>query len=481
MSHRRPLFLGLPALLLAASLSLQACESNAAGETRSVPRRKGDPWVVHEGRLYDINDRQVLLRGVNARVGGIFDVELADGVQLQYIPPFGADDCRFLARELGLNHLRLPIQWSAIEPERGHYDDAYLDRVAAIVEVCANEGVWTIVDFHQDAWSKWIGEDGAPLWAIVPPPDEILGPPLDNLAARRVSEQTLRAFVSFWNDAEGIRSAFTAMAAHTAARFDGVPGLVGIEMFNEPVLPDGSPDGALDAFYAEVAAAMRAVAPRLTIAFEPDAIRNFTNRAPVNTPFLFGDALYAPHVYVNVFIDGWANRDENALRRSLEAAADEAGRHGAGLWIGEFGNTPTSETGRLYVERAMDVMDELAAHWALWLYEEASQGSWGLWDAAGTATAPARGPLREEIADVISRPYPQAVDGMIAGIRWELSSRTLTVELQRAGPGAHEIGASPRHWPTPPRATCDGRPANIRALPGRVAVVCEGRRLVLAP
>ena len=128
-----------------------------------------EPWIVSDGtQLRDAAGRIRIFRGVNARVEGIFDVTFDDGRQrLEPIPVFTAQDASRM-RALGLNVLRLPVNWSGVEPERDVFDEAYLDRVADVVDLCKAEGVHVLIDFHQDAYSKEIGEDGAPLWAIVP-------------------------------------------------------------------------------------------------------------------------------------------------------------------------------------------------------------------------------------------------------------------------------------------------------------------------
>src|SRR5688572_21021045 len=130
------------------------------------PEDPRDAWTAQEGVLVDDRGRQRVLRGLNARVEGIFDVTFDDGrTAVETIPPFGEEDCRFIAEELGMNHLRLPVNWSAIEPVRGSYETEYVDRILALAEACHAHGVATLVDLHQDAYSKHIGEDGAPLWA----------------------------------------------------------------------------------------------------------------------------------------------------------------------------------------------------------------------------------------------------------------------------------------------------------------------------
>ena len=67
---------------------------------------------VADGKLVDGHGREITLRGVNARVAGIFDVTFDDGrLPLEPIPTFDAGDADRM-RDLGFDLLRLAINWS---------------------------------------------------------------------------------------------------------------------------------------------------------------------------------------------------------------------------------------------------------------------------------------------------------------------------------------------------------------------------------
>ncbi len=452
-------------LLLLALLGCRAEEACAARAIQAI-----------DGRLEDASGRGVLLRGLNARVEGLFDVTFDDGrVALETIPPFSGEDCRFMARELGHNLLRLPVNWSGLEPERGQYNEAYLEQLFGLVDDCYREGVYTLVDLHQDAYSKEIGEDGAPLWAIIPEPEELLEGPLEDLEERRLSGQVLDAFASFYANVDGLQDDYAAMSAVLVERFVDHPGAIGLELQNEPVV--WGDQAALDDFHARVSEAIRAVDPHVLIAFEPDSLRNFTDEAPVGAPFPFENAVYAPHIYTHVFVDGWEDMDEEALADSVAAAVEEAGAHGAPLLVGEFGNDARTEHGFRFIEASLERYDEALASWAFWVYEEYSQDSWGLYDAGGGET---RGALRGELADLLARPFPEAVDGRLTGTSWDANSRTLTVTLSDAGRGAHRFTAPARIWPSPISATCDGVSVEVALEGGRAELVCQGEEIVIS-
>ncbi len=476
-------------LSLLAVCCLLACDDDGAGEVEAdaavdaeldaAPEPSPSSLEARDGRLFDGAGRELLLRGINARVEGLFDVTFDDGrLPLEHIPAFGGEDCRFLAEQLGFNLLRLPINWSALEPARGDYAQPYLDRILALADDCHAHGVGVIVDLHQDAWSKEIGEDGAPLWAIVPPPTELLGGPLEDLEARRLSAQVINAFRSFFDDAEDLQEAYAEMCAHLAGAIADHPGVLGLELMNEPISFD---DRKLAVFHERVGRAVREVAPDLTLFFEPDAIRNLQDARAVAVPYPLTDAVYSPHIYTHIFSaprDGWASEDPEVLRPPVEAAVEEAEAHGAPLFIGEFGNDPKTPRGRKWIAEELALFDTHRASWALWVYEESSQGAWGLYEVDEEEQ---RAELREPIADLIARPFPQAVDGRITAIDWQPDTATLGVSLSDAGPGEHRFSAPLRTWPEAPTATCDGAPVDLRYAPGRVWLRCSGGEVVLSP
>jgi len=464
--------------LLAAAMALGLALVAACGDDD----RHGTPpdvLTTPDGVLRDVQGRQILLRGINARVAGLFDVTFDDGrVALEPIPPFDAEDCRFLAEELGYNHLRLPVSWSGLEPERGTYDEDYLRRILDVADTCGDYGIYTLVDLHQDAFSKHIGEDGAPLWAIVPPPTELLEGPLHDLNERRTSGQVLAAFESLFANEEAVQDAYADMAAWLASALEGHPWVLGLELMNEPVL--FFDDAPLAAFHAHVGSVVREAAPTLTLFFEPNSLRNMTDDAPAEFPFPFDDAVYSPHIYTEVFLNGWESEDPTKIRDSVERAVQEAADHGAPLYVGEFGNDPKSDRGRLWINITLGLFDQHLISSALWVYEEWSQGSWGLYEAQGEPN-PGRLTVREEVVDLLARAYPQAVDGRLMSFEYDADARTLTVQLTDAGDGEHLLAAPGRVYPAGVVAACDGVDVATAPGPGRVAVRCVGTTLTLGP
>jgi endoglycosylceramidase len=376
-------------------------------------------------------------------------------------------------KALGLDLLRLPINWSGIEPERDVLDDAYLARVDDAIACAAAAGVLVLVDLHQDAYSKEIGEDGAPLWAIVPPPDELLEGPLDDLGSRRTSVQVMRSFDHFFaaGDPDGLQAEFMDMLEVVARRWADEPAVIGFELFNEPTVGEDE----VDEFHYVAAARVRAAAPGKLVMFEPSAIRNLFDFVPeARDPFPVTGAVYAPHVYTYVFQPDPTQLEElepEQLEPSVRGTRAEATAWGTPLLIGEYGIGPTAPNADLWMGVQAELHDAYLASDAFWVWKEQSQANWGVydWDAATNTWTE-----RPQVVAWLSRVHAARIAGEVIANAYDHTTRALRLEVRGAGATPHLI-----YVPDGAHAiACDGAPRDGGT--GWVEVVCDGV-LTVAP
>jgi endoglycosylceramidase len=439
------------------------------------------PLATDGVHLRDADGRVALLRGINARVEGVFDVTFDDGrIPLEEIPALTQADCNRM-RQLGFDLLRLPIQWSGIEPDEGSYDDAYLARVDAAIACADAAGMLVVVDLHQDAYSKEIGEDGAPLWAIQPPPTQLLEGPLTDLAERRLSPQVQAAFHTFFDetDASGLQAKFAAMLGHVATRWAESPAVIGFELFNEP--DTGTVE--LAAFHARAASAVRAAAPEKLVMFEPPALRNFTDFIPTpSEPFADPGAVYSPHIYTYVFQPDqrafqMATMEE--LEASVRGAREEATAWKTPLWIGEYGVGPDASEPN---ERWMQAQGVLHARYfasnAFWLWKEQSQGSWGLFDYDAATDGWTE---RPNVIARVSRLHVARIAGTPSSLETSALGDELRLELESSLDVPHAVYI-PERFAANARATCDGASLEITrdTATGIAELSCDGVLAVVA-
>jgi endoglycosylceramidase len=419
----------------------------------SMARPTGFSPVDSDGRLLrDGEGRALVLRGVNVRVAGVFDVTFDDGrAPREAIPQFDAGDVAAM-RRLGFNLVRLPIDWSALEPRQGEYSSAYLDRVAAVVDLCRAGHLFVLLDLHQDGFSKELCEDGAPLWAVVPPPAVLVGGPgpLAGPLDCHASAPALAAFKSFFvDDANQLQERYVRMAQQVAMRFRDDDTVMGYELFNEPIATDEQ----VAAFSARVASAIRAVDPRHLVVFEPPASRNFTNAAAIPAaPLSVAGGVYAVHIYTAVFGNNPHLGDGSyppLLSASIAGAREEADAWGTPLFITEFGIGQDAPNALAWIGHALDDADAALAATAYWLWKEESQGNWGLFDhnSDGSWTP------RPAMVTALSRPYFAAIGGDPVNMRWDGTQLSLRFTGRAGVPPRHDV-----FWNRPgPTAMCDGQ------------------------
>ncbi|MEB2313509.1 MAG: cellulase family glycosylhydrolase [Sorangiineae bacterium] len=456
------------AVLGAAALALggAACggEESASEEPPAGPSR-----VEVDGRRFrDALGRELILRGYNAKVAPLFDVTFDDGRAPNEV--FPAFDAAAAARyeELGFNVLRLPVSWSALEPEPKRYARAFFDALGETMRLAREHHFYLVIDLHQDAYSKEIGQDGAPLWAIVPAPTKLLEGPYDD--ARRLSPEVLQAGFNFFANAPAadgrpLQEAFVDAVKQIVKYVRRDPVVLGYEAFNEPVVLSTS---ELDAFHERFAAGVHAVDPSAPVFFEPIGTRNQTDQARIPAePWAAGSGVYAPHIYTGWFSrpsqNDWESEDPAALEPSMLAAEAEAEAWGAPLFIGEFGCDQTMARGPKWLEAELDLQDRLLTSSTAWVWAET--GLWGLRDGENQE--------RAATARIVARPFPRAVAGDLIALERPAPGRLVVrYRVTRAARGrAHEVSLS-RASVTGVTISCDGAPVEYESAPGRATFTC---------
>jgi endoglycosylceramidase len=437
------------------------------------PVHRTGPDDVHVvGRtLRDGQGRQLLFRGYNAKAKTLFDVTFPDGATPN--ETFYDFDERAATRfeQLGFNVLRLPVSWSGLEPHPHEYSEAFFSKIQAVLDLAAEHHFYVFIDMHQDAYSKWIGEDGEPLWAITPPPTMILhGPSTD---ARRTTPQVLEAGYSFFEDRKAqdgraLQAAYVEAVQEVVRRVAGNPVVLGYEAFNEPVVLIQS---ELEAFHARFAAGLHAIDADAPVLFEPIALRNETDAAYVSpTPWVNGPGIYAPHIYTAIFSvpsqNDWASKNPAVLAPSMAAAHHEASAWATPLFVTEFGCDQSMARGPLWIAAELDLQDEYLASSTVW--EFSGRGSWGFYSEGYDEHA--------ETAKTVSRTFPRAIAGDLVAIERPAPGHMLVKWRQTPATRGlpHEVSMS-SDYATGYRVLCDGSEVKLTAATGRATFTCPAR------
>jgi len=391
-------------------------------------------------------------------------------------------------RAFGFDFIRLGLSWSQLEPTPGVYSKTYIDRIAQAVGWAQQQGIYVLLDMHQDAYSRYTPEtapinvpplitpvqessahaDGAPPWAVMA--DDAPADAVDGIAELNLNVEA--AFTSFWLNrtppaAEGAQGAapgpglqdhyIGAMAA-LARRFKNDSTVVGYEIMNEPlpgfITPVVFSTTTLYPFYEKVISALTGTGgayrdlgvhiDKQSFFFEPMAIRNLED-APdqLALPFSnYPNLVYSPHTYTHVFtLDAEAGIPPGespypvSYNQAYEVANAEAISMHAALLPGEYGNAAGQDNVILRGETA--AQDQAMVGSAIYAWKgDCSAGTpvadcyntWAIY-AGDPATPPAQNlgliPSRVEF---LSRIYPRATDGTLDQFAYDPDNHSFTME-----------------------------------------------------
>jgi endoglycosylceramidase len=304
--------------------------------------------------------------------GGVVILRGADVAGNAKVPPFRAitaDGQLDPLPKWGMNVVRLLFTWEAYEPAPGSYDDAYLAYYEGVVDAAAARGLWVVVDFHQDAFSRaalgGCGE-GFPQWALPPAvtpavPDN--GPACADWGQRMLGDPDLKTtWDAFYADSNGARTRYLAMIARVAAALRDRPAVVGYDLLNEPGGDERTQIGPL---YEDAARAVRAVHPAAMVFVSPANITSAGDATNLVRP-TFDNFAYAPHYYdpTLILFHGWQGSDESAAFTEMTGTARA---WGVPLFLGEWGAPPSVDEVGGYlgaIGRQLDLALASAAQWA---------------------------------------------------------------------------------------------------------------------
>jgi endoglycosylceramidase len=289
------------------------------------------------------------------------EIQASQAAFAQSTAPGSGDDFAQM-RALGFNVVRLVLNWSQLEPSSGRYSTTYLNRVAQVVGWARQQGIYVILDMHQDQYSRYIvpapmgttpsgctpsgGSDGAPAWAV----QDDGKPACAMYGIDELNPAESAAFANFWQNSSvsgpqgqspgaGLQDHYIGGLAALARRFEGNAAVLGYELMNEPQpgslgsTPAGNGYQAsrqdLYPFYTRAIEALTGVrdgrptcptsAPtslggtcaypklasvsRQQIFYEPIAYRNLVDFSlQVSAPFSsYRNLVFAPHVYTYAF------------------------------------------------------------------------------------------------------------------------------------------------------------------------------------
>ncbi len=407
-------------------------------------------WHVDRGFLRAPDGRAVILRGVNLSGAQKNAPYLDDKVEADYDRVRG---------DWGMNAIRFVMTWSAVEPDQGRYDDAYLDGVAARMAWAQAAGLSVVLDMHEDVYGEGFGFDGAPRWTCDEARYAAFVPQMPWFV--NTVDPNVEACVDGLYERADLRQRFVDMWRHVAQRLAASPAIVGFDVLNEPEWGSYSifqfEEDRLAPLYHDVVAAVRAEAPGWVAFLEPSSSRNGGIPTGLVTPFPFRDVMYAPHSY-DQSAEGGGGFDPTHRQKILDnvaALAGEARALDAGLWIGEYGGVAADPGIVEYMTAQYDAAGAVGGSTMYWAYDKSD--GYGLLAPDGTEK-----PL---LVDTVVRPYPERVAGDPISYAFDAATSTFTFVYTPDGKSKlpTEISVPARVWPNGYSVDCGGCRYEIRS------------------
>jgi endoglycosylceramidase len=424
-----------------ALILLAALATFAPGVAQAAPTLP----LGHHGRwITDAQDRVVNLHGINM----VYK-------RPPYAPDaigFGDDDAAFLAAQ-GFNAVRLGVIYKAVEPNppkggKPSYDDAYLRKIAGTQKTLGRQGVFSLVDFHQDLFNEKFQGEGWPDWQVQ---DDGMANPPNGFPNNYLTNPALNAaFDHFWADdtVGGVKltDEYAAAWKHTARVFRSQPDVLGYDILNEPwpgnVWPScvgGCPafdTGPLATMTRKATSAIRAVDRRHIVWQEPNVIFDFG--APTSLPAIGSNAGFSFHSYCLT-----AGAPDCPAMEALpfQNADAQAAKTGRALLLSEFGATDDLDT----LNRLTDLADEHMVSWTEWAYCGCDDPTTsGPGDQQAIVHDPRKPPtgsnvFRDKLA-ALDRPYPQAVAGTPKSYSYDADTNMFTLSYSTRAPNGERLG-----------------------------------------
>ena len=500
--------------LVAASLAVAAlvsCSSGTSDEakasttTTAASREAGVIELLplstsKDRRIVDADGRDVLLRGANVNSLALY----WQGVPtVDTTIPVSAEDWDTMAAH-GFSVIRLLVTWANVEPTKGEIDEDYLEQVDEYVAAAAEHGIYSVIDMHQDAYTSFLstedaadcepgttpakGWDGAPEWAVL---SDDLSTCLTG-SDRNSSPAVNRAWNHFYDDTDGIRTAFAEMWGKVAEHFAGRPEVAGYDVLNEPEtsLPEPELAPKYQALLVDVIGAIR----------DAEADADFQHIIFVEPTVPAGDPVNgivipdpkAAGVDIANISGSVHNYSESIGGGSIEGLNDGIEGITAGIgvpnWGGEYGFWDTSpET----LEKAgRYAADEDDHRWggAWWQWRQSCGDPHAVQWEGDEVVAPTDDsvhlnvlgcPDNEDLGpndaflDILGRGYPRATPGRLTELRSEVESGRLLVRAD-----ATEAGGELLVW-TPTEDDAD-HAVTVEGLSDVVEHEVDGGRLVTA-
>ena len=290
------------------------------------------------GRFIDSYGRECIFHGVNAVYKTAPFIPVGDTTWV-----VNETAVRKL-KAYGVNILRLGLMYAGAMPEKGKLNSSYFDAMETLIQMIQDNGVYTLLDSHQDLFAQKYFGDGFPAWSVIQGNARDFPYPIQSekllWSVYYMSESVNAGFGYFYNNTQGLQDYYAQFWAEAARRFAKFPYVIGYELLNEPwpgdvyehisiIAPVNAYKQNLEPLYDKLSKAIRTEDPDHLIFFESvtwDYRDSGIDHVP-GGPEFGNKTVLSYHFYVPPQI---------ATNSTLKNKFDSRQKHGCGSMLTEF-------------------------------------------------------------------------------------------------------------------------------------------------
>lgn len=396
-----------------------------------INKKSTDP--IQEGNfMYDHHGRTLILHGMAtsnySKFKGLPWIEESD-VEREKL--------------YGFNVTRYVVGWASIEPEKGQYDQNFIDETIKRIEWYTSRNMYVLIDMHQDLYSSVFGGggNGAPYWAVFTDGVEIgdydFG---DWWFVQYLTPEVKNAFQNFYRYEEPhrfLQDHFINAWLEIVKRVKDNPYVIGYEIMNEPHPGDGNllknkhfAQVQLWGLYDRAIKEIRKIDNDKWIFIEPEFFLATGFGMPSDLKkvidYRIGEPrlVFAPHIYPPGMEAGgnYSMLDKVVVNQWKENRKIDMERHQASLFCTEFGGkNDRPETSARYVSEFCDMLDEMRSGWAAWSHD--------IHEMVGSVNYNLFYPDRSErpTFDPLVRAFPRATTGNLLSFKYDSKTYEFTM------------------------------------------------------
>lgn len=332
----------------------------------------------------------------------------------------------------GVNFVRLGVMWEAVETSLGVYNMTYLEEMNTLINTLGENGIWTLVDNHQDVYARHICGEGIPNYYadnLTDTCNGLFGPLIEKLGGctpfssynytkdkngnPEISECLTKMFALYYATPEaadgfqriyenlyGYQDRFAEFWNVTSKFFAGNPYVVGYDMINEPLaanmvtqpwtaLPGVNDLVNLQKLYKRIHEVIRSNDQNKTLFFEPiqgdlipalggmvfpSGFNDTPGGAEYNNRQILNDHSYCCQSNAHMCATGEPLLNDSAICAAFNYArvttrAIDAKLLNVGLIISEFGACLDSQSCVNEITSVTSACDKNLVGWAYWMFK----------------------------------------------------------------------------------------------------------------